>query len=131
MSKLDEESEMELSSLSSKFITPTQRAERLRIRKEYRKLINEVQDKKEELVKPECEDLLEQVKKANSLFQHVNSTREGALDSRFMALSVSLGSQKTNQLQTDLVAFQSEEFMEKLVTKMNGRYDSNRVKKNF
>lgn len=103
-------------------MTPIQRAERLKIRQEYRRLISEVQDKKEELIKPECYELLDRVKKANSLFQRVNSTREGALDSRFMALSVSIAGQKTNQLQTDLVAFQPEEFMEKLVTKMEGRY---------
>ncbi|XP_039271565.1 non-structural maintenance of chromosomes element 4 homolog A-like [Styela clava] len=114
--------EMEISSLSSKFMTPIQRAERLKIRQEYRKLISEVQDKKEEFVKPESGDLLDRVKKANSLFQRVKSTREGALDSRFMALSVSIAGQTTNQLQTDLVAFQPEEFMEKLVTRMDGRY---------
>jgi len=49
------------------------------------------------------------------LFLSVKETREGALDSRFMTLAVSLGAQKTSLLQTDLVAFQPDEFVQKLV----------------
>ena len=45
----------------------------------------------------------------------MKEAREGALDSRFMSLAVSLGAQKTNLLQTDLVAFQPDEFIQKLV----------------
>ena len=48
-------------------------------------------------------------------FFTVKETREGALDSRFMTLAVSLGAQKTSLLQTDLVAFQPDEFVQKLV----------------
>lgn len=118
----NEDEEVDVQTISSKFLTPLPRAERLEIRQGYRRLISDVQDNKEELMKPESYKLLDCVKKANSLFERVNSTREGALDSRFMALSVSIAGQKANQLQTDLVAFQSEEFMEKLVTKMDGRY---------
>ena len=45
----------------------------------------------------------------------VKGPTEGALDSRFMSLAVSLGAQKTSLLQTDLVAFQPDEFIQKLV----------------
>ena len=46
----------------------------------------------------------------------MKEAREAALDSRFMSLAVSLGAQKTSLLQTDLIAFQPDEFIAKLVS---------------
>nr|CAB3264451.1 non-structural maintenance of chromosomes element 4 homolog A [Phallusia mammillata] len=101
--------------------TQQSKEEKVEIRKNYRRLIEETQQNKEDLVKPQNNGLIENIKKAHQLFQNVQGTREGALDSRFMSLAVSLGAQKTNLLQTDLIAFQPDEFVQKLITMMEGR----------
>nr|XP_002132004.1 non-structural maintenance of chromosomes element 4 homolog A [Ciona intestinalis]XP_009862466.1 non-structural maintenance of chromosomes element 4 homolog A [Ciona intestinalis] len=100
--------------------SPQSRARQLQLRQNYRKLIDETQLNKEELVKPDSNGLMENIAKAHQLFKDVNETRGAALDSKFMTLAVTLGAQKTNLLQTDLVAFQPDEFIAKLVTCMGG-----------
>ncbi|CAK8690986.1 non-structural maintenance of chromosomes element 4 homolog A-like [Clavelina lepadiformis] len=100
------------------------KTERLNLRRSYRKLIEETQQNKEELIKPDNNGLMENIAKAQELFKKVKGPTEGALDSRFMSLAVSLGAQKTSLLQTDLVAFQPDEFIQKLVTFMEGNVTS-------
>ncbi|XP_015747567.1 PREDICTED: EP300-interacting inhibitor of differentiation 3-like, partial [Acropora digitifera] len=73
--------------------------ERRRIRYEYRELIAETQ--------------------SNS--KTVKSTREAALDSRFLVVASNLGSQQAQQLQTHLVTFSHDTFVQKLITFMGGR----------
>lgn len=110
---------------------PAKEPSRLDIRREYRKLIQEMREKREELLKLDCNDLMTYLKTANSLFyqvaskrerENVSYAREAAMDSRFMALSVAIADEKASRLPTDLVQFRPEEFVEKLITKIGGRH---------
>lgn len=120
----DDTENMEIDLLSK--LTPDERAKRLEIRQEFRKLIKNVEDDKEELLRPENYDLLDRVKKANELFTQLTvrtgHCRENVLDSHFMASATLLAEQKANSLQTNLSEFKPDEFVEKLITKMDGRY---------
>lgn len=93
-----------------------------KLRQEYRELTEDVKNTKNELLKPDNEELTTKVKQANLLFDKVTGVREGALDARFMAISVQLGVQKAAQMQTDLISFKPLDFMEKLVARMGGSY---------
>lgn len=100
--------------------TAATKAQKLQLRKNYRKIIQETRDGKEELLKHDNNDLMMKIEEVDELFKNVKETREGVLDSKFMTLAVTIGTQKTNLLQTDLVAFQPDEFIQKLITFMDG-----------
>ncbi|XP_019615521.1 PREDICTED: EP300-interacting inhibitor of differentiation 3-like [Branchiostoma belcheri] len=74
-----------------------------------------------DLIKPESKGLNDMLNKANGLFKNVKMTREAALDSQFLVLASTLGSQKANQLHTDFVTFEPHVFADKLLSFMTGR----------
>lgn len=106
------------------FETAESKAQKLQLRKNYRKIIKETQEGKEELLKHDNDELMVKIDKVDELFKEVKETREGVLDSKFMTLAVTIGTQKTNLLQTDLVAFQPDEFIQKLITFMEGTVET-------
>ncbi|XP_074613623.1 non-structural maintenance of chromosomes element 4 homolog A-like [Acropora palmata] len=95
--------------------------ERRRIRYEYRELIAETQNNRLDLTRPDSTGLHKALDKAQKLFNEVKSTREAALDSRFLVVASNLGSQQAQQLQTHLVTFSHDTFVQKLITFMGGR----------
>lgn len=95
--------------------------ERRRIRYEYRELIAETQKNRHDFIKPESTGLHQALDKADNLFKGVRLTREAVLDSHFLVLASNLGSQQAQQLQTHLVTFDSDTFVQKLITFMGGR----------
>lgn len=95
--------------------------ERRRIRHEYRELIAETQKNRHNFIKPESTGLHEALDKAEGLFKNATHTREAVLDAHFLVLASNLGSQQAQQLQTHLVTFDADVFVEKLITFMGGR----------
>lgn len=95
--------------------------ERRRIRHEYRELIAETQRNRHDFIKPESTGLNQALEKAEGLFKKATHTREAVLDSHFLVLASNLGSQQAQQLQTHLVTFDPDVFVEKLITFMGGR----------
>jgi len=95
--------------------------ERRRIRYEYRELIAETQKNRHDYIKPESTGLHKALDKAEKLFDGVRLTREAVLDSHFLVLASNLGSQQAQQLQTHLVTFDRDTFVQKLITFMGGR----------
>ncbi|XP_078668344.1 EP300-interacting inhibitor of differentiation 3-like isoform X2 [Branchiostoma floridae x Branchiostoma belcheri] len=95
--------------------------DRRQLRHKYRTLINETQKNRLDLIKPESKGLNDMLNKANGLFKNVKMTREAALDSQFLVLASTLGSQKANQLHTDFVTFEPHVFADKLLSFMTGR----------
>ncbi|CAH3178202.1 unnamed protein product [Porites lobata] len=95
--------------------------ERRRIRYEYRELIAETQKNRHDLIKPDSAGLHRALDKADNLFKSVRLTREAVLDSHFLVLASNLGSQQVQQLQTHLVTFDRDTFVQKLITFMGGR----------
>ena len=95
--------------------------ERRRIRYEYRELIAETQKNRHDLIKPDSGGLHKALDKADNLFKSVRLTREAVLDSHFLVLASNLGSQQAQQLQTHLVTFDRDTFVQKLITFMGGR----------
>ncbi|XP_078586978.1 EP300-interacting inhibitor of differentiation 3-like [Branchiostoma floridae x Branchiostoma japonicum] len=95
--------------------------DRRQLRHKYRTLINETQKNRLDLIRPESKGLNDMLNKANGYFKSVKMTREAALDSQFLVLASTLGSQKANQLHTDFVTFEPHVFADKLVSFMTGR----------
>ncbi|XP_078358979.1 non-structural maintenance of chromosomes element 4 homolog A-like isoform X2 [Oculina patagonica] len=95
--------------------------ERRRIRYEYRELIAETQKNRHDFIKPDSDGLHKALDKADNLFKGVRLTREAVLDSHFLVLASNLGSQQAQQLQTHLVTFDPDTFVQKLITFMGGR----------
>ncbi|XP_076101790.1 EP300-interacting inhibitor of differentiation 3-like [Mytilus galloprovincialis] len=91
------------------------KGERLRIRTGYRTLIEDLNNKKHELVNPENNTLTEALEVANTLNKDVRTPREGALDSTAILTISSLARQQADNLNTDFVRFEPIEFAEKLV----------------
>ncbi|XP_068710031.1 non-structural maintenance of chromosomes element 4 homolog A-like [Montipora capricornis] len=95
--------------------------ERRRIRYEYRELIAETQKNRHDFIRPDSTGLHKALDKAEKLFGGVRSTREAVYDSHFLVLASNLGSQQAQQLQTHLVTFNHDTFVQKLITFMGGR----------
>lgn len=95
--------------------------ERRRIRYQYRELIAETQKNRHDFIRPESTGLYKSLEKADQLFNEVRLTREAVLDSHFLVLASNLGSQQAQQLQTHLVTFDRDTFVQKLITFMGGR----------
>ncbi|XP_078668349.1 non-structural maintenance of chromosomes element 4 homolog A-like [Branchiostoma floridae x Branchiostoma belcheri] len=85
-------------------------SERRQLRHKYRTLINETREDRLDLIKPESKGLNDRLIKGDELFQNVKMPREAVLDSQFLVLASTLGSQKANQLHTDFVTFEPHVF---------------------
>jgi len=72
------------------------------------------QKKKEELVKPDGDELINRVEESNSLFSSVTQPREAVLDSEFLCLVSQFGVEKTQRLPSNCRTYTPADFVGKL-----------------
>ncbi|XP_010988345.1 EP300-interacting inhibitor of differentiation 3 [Camelus dromedarius] len=80
------------------------------IRKQYRELIYNVQQNRDDIVNTASDSLTEALEEANVLFDAVSRTREAALDAQFLVLASDLGKEKAKQLNSDMSFFNQVAF---------------------
>ena len=85
------------------------------IRKQYRQLIYNVQQNRDDIVNTASESLTEALEEANVLFDAVSRTREAALDAQFLVLASDLGKEKAKQLNSDMSLFNQVAFCDFLL----------------
>ncbi|XP_032502451.1 EP300-interacting inhibitor of differentiation 3 isoform X2 [Phocoena sinus] len=85
------------------------------IRKQYRQLIFNVQQNRDDIVNTASESLTEALEEANVLFDAVSRTREAALDAQFLVLASDLGKEKAKQLNSDMSLFNQVAFCDFLL----------------
>ncbi|XP_068120893.1 EP300-interacting inhibitor of differentiation 3-like [Hyperolius riggenbachi] len=84
------------------FTIPTRDTEERRdIRAKYRRLMEELQDNREELMSSQSERLTDTLLKANELFRKVSSPREAALDLKLILQAAKLGNEVADRLLAD------------------------------
>ncbi|CAN0187062.1 unnamed protein product [Bubo scandiacus] len=88
------------------------------IRNQYRELIYNVQQNREDMLSSKSNRLTEALEEANKLFSGVSCAREAALDAQFLVLASNLGKEKANELHSEMAAFDSLVFAEDLLTFM-------------
>ncbi|KAK2530684.1 non-structural maintenance of chromosomes element 4 homolog A [Columba livia] len=88
------------------------------IRNQYRELIYNVQQNREDMLSSKSNRLTEALEEANKLFSGVSCAREAALDAQFLVLASNLGKEKANELHSEMTAFDSLAFAEDLLTFM-------------
>ncbi|KAG7462696.1 hypothetical protein MATL_G00187530 [Megalops atlanticus] len=93
-------------------------ARRRLIRHQYRELINNVQQNREDMLSPSNNKLTEVLEEANKLFASVRQAREAALDAQFLVLATDLGKEKASQLHADGSAFDPMGYAEHLLSLM-------------
>lgn len=81
-----------------------------KIRKQYRQLIYNVQQNRDDIVNTASDSLTEALEEANVLFDGVSRTREAALDAQFLVLASDLGKEKAKQLSCDMSFFNQVAF---------------------
>ncbi|KAJ2847731.1 hypothetical protein J3B02_004102 [Coemansia erecta] len=89
-------------------------AERRLLRHNYRNLLSDAATRKKEYLADDGTLLLDDLERANSLFNRVKSTTEGILDSRFLILSADIGAQRAHQMRIDSAAFDSLEYIDRV-----------------
>ncbi|XP_028736111.1 EP300-interacting inhibitor of differentiation 3 [Peromyscus leucopus] len=85
------------------------------IRRQYRQLIYNVQQNREDIVNTASDSLTEALEEANVLFDGVSRTREAALDAQFLVLASDLGKEKAKQLNSDMSFFNHVAFCDLLL----------------
>jgi len=88
--------------------------ERRNIRTNYRALIQDATEKKEELVQPDGDELINRVEESNNLFSAVTQPREAVLDSEFLCLVSQFGVEKTQRLPSNCRTYTPVDFAGKL-----------------
>lgn len=81
-----------------------------KIRKQYRQLICNVQQNRDDIVNTASDSLTEALEEADVLFDEVSRTREAALDAQFLVLASDLGKEKAKQLNCDMTFFNQVAF---------------------
>ncbi|KAJ2557976.1 hypothetical protein EV175_001036, partial [Coemansia sp. RSA 1933] len=84
------------------------------LRSQYRSLLADAATRKNEYLSGNTELLIEDLERANELYQGVNTTTEGVLDSYFLRLSADIGAQRAHQMRVDSAAFDSLDYIEKV-----------------
>ncbi|XP_012877165.1 PREDICTED: EP300-interacting inhibitor of differentiation 3 [Dipodomys ordii] len=80
------------------------------LRKQYRQLINSVQQNRDNIVNTASNSLTEALEEANLLFDAVSRTREAALDAQFLVLASDLGKEKAKHLNSGMSYFNQAAF---------------------
>lgn len=80
------------------------------IRRQYRQLIYNVQQNREDIMNAASDTLTQALEEANILFDEVSRTREAALDAQFLVLASDLGKEKAKQLNCDISSFNQVAF---------------------
>lgn len=88
--------------------------ERREIRSEYRKLLDKTMDEKDVL---KMEDLVDEIKEANVLFDKIQLPREGTFDAALMKQCSSVLKEKASELKTGF-CFDEENFAKRLIAYM-------------
>ncbi|CAG8776236.1 29609_t:CDS:2, partial [Racocetra persica] len=91
------------------------------LRREYRNLISETEEKRQDYLRSDSDGLAHNIAKANELVQKVKNTHEATLDSRLLVLTSDLGVQKARRMKLDNNAFDVDAYISKLITFMGGR----------
>ncbi|KAJ2402350.1 hypothetical protein GGI23_000772 [Coemansia sp. RSA 2559] len=89
-------------------------SERRNLRSQYRSLLSDVTTRKNEYLSGNTDLLIEDLERANALYQGVNTTTEGVLDSYFLRLSADIGAQRAHQMRVDNAAFDTLDYIEKV-----------------
>ncbi|KAI8323291.1 hypothetical protein GQ54DRAFT_258504 [Martensiomyces pterosporus] len=89
-------------------------SDRRQLRYDYRSLLSDAAARKKEYLTGSSSLLLEDLERANTLFNQVTTTDEGVLDSRFLVLSADISAQRAHHMRIDSAAFDSLEYIEKL-----------------
>ncbi|EFA78396.1 hypothetical protein PPL_09047 [Heterostelium album PN500] len=88
--------------------------ERRTIRREYRTLIQETQAKKQDLIQPDSQGLLDVLKKVDVLYSKVQQPREAALDSELLSLTSQLGYEQAQRFKVAPSSFDTVNFITRL-----------------
>uniref|UniRef100_A0A8C5R7J8 Non-structural maintenance of chromosomes element 4 n=1 Tax=Leptobrachium leishanense TaxID=445787 RepID=A0A8C5R7J8_9ANUR len=91
---------------------------RRQIRHQYRELMQNIQNNREDMLSSRSNKLTETLEEANKLFAGVSRAREAALDAQFLVLASNLGKEKANQLHADMTVFDPTSFAEDLLSFM-------------
>ncbi|XP_023441100.1 EP300-interacting inhibitor of differentiation 3 [Dasypus novemcinctus] len=96
--------------LDPNFLGPADEEKCRNIRRQYRQLICNVQQNRDDIVNTASDSLSEALEEANVLFDEVSRTREAALDAQFLVLASDLGKEKVKQLNSDMSSFNEVAF---------------------
>ncbi|KAJ6587042.1 Nse4 C-terminal-domain-containing protein [Mycena vulgaris] len=94
--------------------------ERRGVRKGYRSLAKAVEEQQGNLNEYSAQQLTDQVKKADELFNKVKGPQEATLDSAFLLMASNMGAQKARAMKSGSGSFDVDDFVSKLVTFMGG-----------
>ncbi|KAF7376250.1 Non-structural maintenance of chromosomes element 4 [Mycena sanguinolenta] len=94
--------------------------ERRVVRKGYRTLAKSVEEHQHNLNEYSAQQLTDQVKKADELFNRVKGPQEATLDSAFLLMASNMGAQKARAMKSGSGSFDIDDFVSKLVTFMGG-----------
>ncbi|KAM6153142.1 EP300-interacting inhibitor of differentiation 3 [Erethizon dorsatum] len=101
--------------LAAALLAPVDEEQCRRIRRQYRQLMDSVQQRRDAIVSAAGDSLSEALEEADALFDGVSRPREAALDARFLVMASDLGHEKARQLSTDLNLFNLAAFCELLL----------------
>ncbi|XP_005374729.2 PREDICTED: EP300-interacting inhibitor of differentiation 3 [Chinchilla lanigera] len=101
--------------LASAFLAPADEEQCRRIRRQYRQLMDSVQQRRDAMVSAAGDSLSEALEEADALFDGVSRPREAALDAQFLVMASDLGCEKARQLNADLSLFSAAAFCELLL----------------
>ncbi|KAJ7076374.1 Nse4 C-terminal-domain-containing protein [Mycena belliarum] len=90
--------------------------ERRDVRKSYRTLAKAVEEQQSNLNDYSAQQLTDQVRKADALFDKVKGPQEATLDSAFLLMASNMGAQKARAMKSGSGLFDIDEFVSKLVT---------------
>ncbi|KAK7005620.1 Non-structural maintenance of chromosomes element 4 [Favolaschia claudopus] len=94
--------------------------ERRVVRKGYRSLAKTVEEHQHNLNDYSAQQLTDQVKKADELFNKVKGPQEATLDSAFLLMASNMGAQKARAMKSGSGSFDVDDFVTKLLTFMGG-----------
>eukprot|EP01127_Copromyxa_protea_P024013 TRINITY_DN9273_c0_g1_i2.p1 TRINITY_DN9273_c0_g1~~TRINITY_DN9273_c0_g1_i2.p1 ORF type:complete len:364 (+),score=92.32 TRINITY_DN9273_c0_g1_i2:12-1103(+) len=94
------------------------------IRKQYRGLIDEAVNNRQDLVSGDAENLMRFIEKGDNLFSMVKQTREATLDSQLLELTSHIGAEKIQQLSTGMRQYNVQEYIVHLKKELLAGADS-------
>ncbi|KAI0919751.1 hypothetical protein AcW1_003083 [Taiwanofungus camphoratus] len=92
--------------------------EKRALRRGYRELAKSTEDTQNDF---SADELVDKVRRADSLFHQVKGTSEATLDSAFLLMATQMGASKARAMKSGAGAFDVDDFVARLVTFMGGR----------
>ncbi|KAG0339764.1 nuclear protein [Podila humilis] len=120
MSKHQRNAEDEMDQDEDRGQTERLKTHKRQIRQQYRDLINGTEINRRELMDPTNQGLMDNVERANKLYQSVSGTHEATLDAKLLVMSADLGMQKAKHLRMGQGGFDETEYVTRLINKMGG-----------